>query len=67
MWHSGWWEEAYSALYLKVPDEGLTCILLANSEGLWWDNPLDAAEVQRSPFARACLETWLGPAPGSGR
>lgn len=60
VWHSGWWEQAYSALYLKVPQERLTLILLANSEGLWWGNPLDQAEVEKSPFARAFLRAWLG-------
>ena len=59
VWHSGWWEKAYSALYLKVPEERLTLILLANSEGLWWKNPLDAAQVERSPFAVAFLEHFL--------
>ncbi|HEX2202431.1 MAG TPA: serine hydrolase domain-containing protein [Longimicrobium sp.] len=57
-WHSGWWEKAYSALYLKLPDERLTLILLANSEGLWWGNPLDAAQVERSPFAAAFLRRF---------
>jgi CubicO group peptidase (beta-lactamase class C family) len=57
-WHAGWDEEAgFSALYLKVPDRGLTFIVLANGAGLWWNNPLDNAEVERSPFARAFLET----------
>jgi CubicO group peptidase (beta-lactamase class C family) len=60
VWHSGWWEDAYSALYLKVPDRNVTIILLANSEGLWWDNPLDEARVEDSPFARAFLSIWLG-------
>jgi CubicO group peptidase (beta-lactamase class C family) len=60
VWHSGWWENAYSALYLKVPQRALTLVLLANSEGLWWANPLDRAEVQTSVFARAFLHTWLG-------
>ncbi len=59
VWHSGWWEKAYSALYLKVPDRRLTMILLANSEGLWWNNPLDKAEVEKSPFATAFLERFL--------
>jgi len=58
VWHSGWWEQAYSALYLKLPDEGLTLILLANSEGLWWNNPLDEAAVERSPFAAAFLRRF---------
>jgi CubicO group peptidase (beta-lactamase class C family) len=58
VWHAGWWEQAYSALYLKVPDERLTLILLANSEGVWWGNPLDAAAVERSPFAAAFLRRF---------
>ncbi|WP_237132339.1 serine hydrolase domain-containing protein [Pseudohongiella sp. O18] len=59
VWHSGWWEDAYSALYLKVPAQGLSFILLANSEGVWWDNPLDRAEVQRSEFAQAFLRSFV--------
>lgn len=58
-WHSGWWDDAYSALYLKVPDENLTLILLANSEGVWWDNPLDSAQVQQSSFAQAFFRAFL--------
>lgn len=58
VWHSGWWEQAYSALYLKLPDERLTLILLANSEGVWWGNPLDAARVEDSPFAAAFLRRF---------
>ena len=58
VWHGGWWEQAYSALYLKLPDERLTLILLANSEGIWWGNPLDAAQVERSPFAAAFLRRF---------
>lgn len=59
LWHGGWWEQAYSALYLKVPERDLTLILLANSEGIWWGNPLDRATVQRSPFARAFLGAFI--------
>jgi CubicO group peptidase (beta-lactamase class C family) len=59
VWHSGLWEGQYSALYLKVPDRHLTLILLANSDGLRWDNPLDRAEVEKSPFATAFLARWL--------
>jgi CubicO group peptidase (beta-lactamase class C family) len=58
-WHSGWWDDAYSALYLKVPEENLTLILLANSEGVWWDNPLDSAQVQKSSFAQAFFRAFL--------
>lgn len=59
VWHSGWWEDAYSALYLKIPTLDLSFIVLANSEGVWWDNPLDQAEVQRSEFAQAFLRAFV--------
>jgi CubicO group peptidase (beta-lactamase class C family) len=56
VWHSGWEPNSYSALYLKVPERRLTLIVLANSEGVWWGNALDKAEVEKSPFAAAFLE-----------
>lgn len=60
VWQSGWDEEAgFSALYLKVPERDLTLILLANGEGLWWENRLDRADVERSPFARAFLDRFV--------
>jgi len=58
LWHSGLWEGAYSALYLKAPTRHLTLILLANSDGLNWDNGLDEAAVQRSPFVAAFLAAF---------
>lgn len=64
IWHSGRDEEAgFSALYLKVPERGLTLILLANGEGLRWENPLDGAEVQKSAFARAFLSRFVFAEP----
>lgn len=67
-WHSGWDEEAgFSALYLKVPERALTLVLLANSAGLWWGNPLDEAAVEGSPFARAFLDRFVfGEQSGAG-
>lgn len=59
VWHSGWWEDAYSALYLKIPALELTFIVLANSEGVWWDNPLERAEVHRSEFVQAFLDAFV--------
>ena len=59
VWHSGWWEDAYSALYLKIPTLDLTFIVLANSEGIWWGNPLDQAAVERSEFAQAFLSAFV--------
>ncbi len=59
VWHSGWWEDAYSALYLKIPTLNLTFIVLANSEGVWWGNPLERAAVERSQFAQAFLSAFV--------
>jgi CubicO group peptidase (beta-lactamase class C family) len=59
IWHTGLWEGAYSALYLKAPSRGLTLILLANSDGLRWESRLDEAAVERSPFAQAFLAAFL--------
>ena len=69
VWHSGWDEDAgFSALLLKVPDRHVTLILLANGEGLRWNNPLDAATVQNSPFAAAFLERFVfGAGAGAPR
>lgn len=58
VWHTGLWDGAYSALYLKVPGRNLTLILLANSEGLRWPTRLDEAAVERSPFAQAFLAAF---------
>lgn len=58
MWHSGWNERQYSALYLKVPAQRLTLIVMANTEAIWWGNSLVKAEVIESPIARRFLETF---------
>jgi CubicO group peptidase (beta-lactamase class C family) len=65
IWHTGLWEGAYSALYLKVPGRHLTLILLANSDALQWQTRLDEAAVERSPFARALLEAFRPAARGN--
>ena len=60
IWHAGWDEEAgFSALYLKVPKRKLTMILLANSEGMWWGNPLDEASVENSLFAQIFMKYFV--------
>lgn len=58
LWHSGWNEQKGSALYLKVPEENLTLIVLANTEAIWWHNSLVKAEVVESPIALAFLKTF---------
>lgn len=64
VWHTGLWEGAYSALYIKVPSRGVALILLANSDGLRWDSGLDEASLERSPFARAFFESVFGRSSG---
>jgi CubicO group peptidase (beta-lactamase class C family) len=59
VWHSGWEPNSYSALFLKIPEKRLTLIILANSEGVWWGNALDKAEVEKSPLASTFLELFL--------
>lgn len=60
IWHGGWDEDAgFSALYLKIPGRNLTFIILANSEGMWWGNPLDKAQVENSPFAQVFLKHFV--------
>ena len=54
IWHYGQWQQ-YSALYIKVPEQRLTLILLANSGGLGEAYPLAAGDVMVSPFARAFI------------
>lgn len=58
VWHTGLWDGAYSALYLKVPARKLTLILLANSEGLRYETALDRADIEHSEFATAFLEEF---------
>lgn len=67
VWHTGLWEGAYSALYLKVPSRRLTLILLANSAALRWESPLDGALVERSPFAQAFFAHFGVAQPASGQ
>ena len=58
IWHYGQWQQ-YSALYIKVPDQRLTLIMLANSGGLGEAYPLAAGDVTVSPFARTFLGLFL--------
>lgn len=60
MWHSGWDpDHGYSAMLLRLPEKNLTFIVLANSEGLWWDNPIDQAQIQGSPFAKLFMDSFV--------
>ncbi|WP_397505581.1 serine hydrolase domain-containing protein [Qipengyuania sp. R86523] len=58
-WHSGWDPGRYSAMYLKVPERGLTLIALANTEAIWWGNSAARAEIETSSLAREFLERFV--------
>lgn len=57
IWHYGHWT-ASSSLVIKVPAQGLTFVLLANTDGLSAPYPLGAAKLDSSPWAREFLETF---------
>lgn len=59
VWQFGVWPGAYSSLMLKVPERGLTLILLANSDGLSANFPLSGGDVTASLFARVFLSVYL--------
>ncbi|GAA0854605.1 serine hydrolase domain-containing protein [Aliiglaciecola litoralis] len=53
MWHSGWDpDNGYSAIHLRLPERNMALIMLANGEELWWDNPLDKAQIESSEFVQ---------------
>ena len=55
VWHYGQWP-TFSSLILKLPDRGVTLILLANGDGLSSRFPLASGDVAVSPFARAFIQ-----------
>jgi CubicO group peptidase (beta-lactamase class C family) len=59
VWHYGWQPDAFSGLYLKVLEDDLSLVLLANSDGLSRPFGLDQGDVLRSDFARRFVEIML--------
>ena len=55
VWHFGMIGNAYSSLLLKLPDQKITFILLANSDGLSNTFQLPAGNVTKSLFAALFL------------
>jgi CubicO group peptidase (beta-lactamase class C family) len=57
VWHFGLEPNAFSSLVIKVPNEGLTLILLANSDALTapFRRDLESGDVTVSPFAKIFL------------
>lgn len=63
LWHTGWWT-GNSSLFVKIPEEDLTLIILANSQDLSRPfypkvnpfNPKLGRDLMKSDFARAFFE-----------
>ena len=61
IWHAGRWFPSISALYVKVLDEHLTFIILANTANLSTPYPLGDGDVLYSTLALAFYETFVFP------
>lgn len=58
VWHNAWWPDAASAIYLKIPEKRLSLILVANTDGLWWKNPLTKSDIMHSPFVQSFMASF---------
>ena len=58
IWHYGLWT-ANSSLIIKVPDRGLTFVVLSNTDGLSSPYPLGQGKLETSPWARAFLDAFV--------
>jgi CubicO group peptidase (beta-lactamase class C family) len=62
VWHYGYWPDSFSSLYLKVPAQDLTFILLANSDALSAPFRLGDGAILQSAFAHAFVRTFVSEA-----
>jgi hypothetical protein len=60
LWHNGKLPNRYSALYLKLPEAGLSLFLLANSDALSMPFKLALGDISSSAFACA-FRTIIAP------
>jgi CubicO group peptidase (beta-lactamase class C family) len=60
LWHYGYWI-GNSSLILKVPDESLTFIVMANTDNLSRPTDLGSGDVLSSPVGLAFLKTFVFP------
>lgn len=58
IWHYGLWV-ANSSLIIKVPDRGLTFVVLANTDALSSPYQLGQGKLETSPWARLFLDTFV--------
>jgi CubicO group peptidase (beta-lactamase class C family) len=59
VWHFSHVPDASSALVLKMPQRGITLILLANSDGLTTGANLEEGDVTASPFVKIFLRLFV--------
>jgi CubicO group peptidase (beta-lactamase class C family) len=59
VWHYGWFPPTVSALYVKVPEERLTFIIISNCDGLSADTAWTAQGVRASPIVRVFLDHYV--------
>lgn len=59
VWHYGYWPPSVSSLILKLPEEQLTLIVLANTDNLSRPYRLGDGDVLRSPVALAFYERFV--------
>lgn len=61
VYHTGFEQKSFTALYLKVPDRNITLIMLANSQDFYvpfWE-PLNKGQIEGSPFAKEFLDLFV--------
>jgi CubicO group peptidase (beta-lactamase class C family) len=58
IWSFGLARDAYSALYIKLPERNVTAILLANSDGLAAPYTLADGNLTASPFAQVFIQLF---------
>ncbi len=55
VWHYGWQPGSFSGLWVRLPERGVTLILLANGDGLSAPFNLGKGDVRRSAFAEVFM------------
>jgi CubicO group peptidase (beta-lactamase class C family) len=60
LWHYGWYQDAFSSLLLKIPDQELTLILLACTDRASSVFSLGNGDPLRSAFVTAFLDSFGG-------
>lgn len=59
VWHYGWYPPTVSALYVKIPEQDITLLLLANTDQLSAGRSWTARGVVASPYAKLFLDTFV--------